>query len=81
VYRQSFHSWLLRTLPPDTFSGTHFCYSLSKPQGLVRLEGLGTLKKIELLLIGVRTRDLAAYSTAHQPSTLPRIVERIVSVV
>jgi hypothetical protein len=27
-------------------SGTHFCYRLSKPQGLVRLEGLGELKKI-----------------------------------
>jgi hypothetical protein len=23
---------------------THFCYKLSQPQGLVRLEGLGTLK-------------------------------------
>jgi hypothetical protein len=25
-------------------SGTHFCYSLIKPQGLVRLEVLGKLK-------------------------------------
>jgi hypothetical protein len=24
--------------------GTHFCYRLSEPQGLVRLEGLGQLK-------------------------------------
>jgi hypothetical protein len=27
-------------------SGTHFCYKLSKPQGLVRPEGLGKFKKI-----------------------------------
>jgi hypothetical protein len=25
-------------------SGTHFCQRLSKPQGLVQLEGLGTFK-------------------------------------
>jgi hypothetical protein len=30
-----------RVLPPERFSGTHFCYRLSKPQGLVRLERLG----------------------------------------
>jgi hypothetical protein len=27
-------------------SGTHFCYRMSKPQGLVLLEGLGKLKKL-----------------------------------
>jgi hypothetical protein len=26
-------------------SGTNFCWRLSKPQGLVQLEGLGNLKK------------------------------------
>jgi hypothetical protein len=26
-------------------SGTHFCYRMNKPQGLVRPEGLGKLKK------------------------------------
>jgi hypothetical protein len=26
-------------------SGTHFCYRLSEPHGLVRQEGLGKLKK------------------------------------
>jgi hypothetical protein len=36
-------------------SCTHFCYRLSKPQGLVRPEGLGKLKNH---LIGNRTRDL-----------------------
>jgi hypothetical protein len=38
-------------------SGTHFCKSLSKPQGLVRPEGLGKLINI-IHLIGSRTRDL-----------------------
>jgi hypothetical protein len=34
-------------LPRNIFSlyGTHFCQRLSKPQGLVRLDGLGQLKK------------------------------------
>jgi hypothetical protein len=38
-------------------SGTHFCYSLSNSQGLLRPEVLGTLEKI-INLIGFRTRDL-----------------------
>jgi hypothetical protein len=37
-------------------SGTHFCLRLSKPQGLVRPEGLGKLIKI-IYLIGFH-RDL-----------------------
>jgi hypothetical protein len=41
-------------------SGTHFCYRLSKPQGLVRPEGFGKLKKKVIHLIGSRNRDLAA---------------------
>jgi hypothetical protein len=42
-------------------SSTHFCYRLSKPQGLVRLEGLRKLIKI-IHLTGPRTRDLPACS-------------------
>jgi hypothetical protein len=36
-----------RSTPQKHFSasGTRFCYRLSKPQGLVRPEGLGKLKK------------------------------------
>jgi hypothetical protein len=39
-----------RTLPPGFFiflkiPGTHFCYSLSRHQGPVWLEGLGKFKK------------------------------------
>jgi hypothetical protein len=32
-------------LPPEKSSGTHFCQRLSKPGAIVRLEGLGKLKK------------------------------------
>jgi hypothetical protein len=42
-------------------SGTHFCWRLNKPQGLVRPEGLGTFKK-KNHLIGYRTRDLPVCS-------------------
>jgi hypothetical protein len=41
---------------PETFfslSGTHFCESLSKPQGLVLLEGLGKLKKYVITSSGI----------------------------
>jgi hypothetical protein len=41
--------------------GTHFCYRLSKPQGLVRQEGLGKLRKY-INLIGSRIIDLPACS-------------------
>jgi hypothetical protein len=40
-------------------SGTHFYYRLSKPQGLVRPEGLGKFKNH---LIEYRTRDLPVCS-------------------
>jgi hypothetical protein len=42
-------------------SETHFSYRLSKPQDLVRPEGLGKLKKL-ISLIKSRTRDLPVYS-------------------
>jgi hypothetical protein len=45
--------------------GTHFCYKLSKPQNLVRLEGLSKLKKC-IHLIGSRTLGLLAWSTVPQ---------------
>jgi hypothetical protein len=52
-----------RTLLPRNIiifvSGTHFCYRLSKPQGLERPERLGKFKKS---LIGSRTLDLATCS-------------------
>jgi hypothetical protein len=52
-----------RTTPQKYFSvsGTHLCSSMSKPQGLVRPEGLRKLIKI-IHLIGSQTRNLPAYS-------------------
>jgi hypothetical protein len=47
-------------------SGTHFCWRLSKPRGLERLEGLGKLKNF-VHLIGARTRVLPACSMVPQP--------------
>jgi hypothetical protein len=44
-------------------SGIHFCSRLSKPQGLVRPEGLGKLKK-SIHLIGSPTRDLPVCNIA-----------------
>jgi hypothetical protein len=43
----------------------------STPRAIVRLEGLGQLKKFSDL-IGNRSRDLPACSVLPQPSTLPR---------
>jgi hypothetical protein len=54
-----------------TASGIHFCWRLSKPQGLVRLEGLGKFNKRNDL-IETRTLDFPACSLAPQPCTLPR---------
>jgi hypothetical protein len=41
------------TLHARKIPGTHFCYRLSQPQVIVRLEGLGQLKKSKDL-IGTR---------------------------
>jgi hypothetical protein len=41
-------------------SGTHFCWRLSEPQGLVRPEGLGKFKKNHL--IGPQSCDLPVCS-------------------
>jgi hypothetical protein len=61
-----------RALPPRNLPGTHFCWRLSRvdPSAIVRLEGLGQLKKIHL--IETRTRDLPACTVVPQPTTLPR---------
>jgi hypothetical protein len=50
-------------------SDTHFCWRLSKPQVLVRLEEL--VKTFNDLII-TQTHDLPACSVAPQPTTLPR---------
>jgi hypothetical protein len=47
-------------------SGTHFCWRLSKSQGLVWPEGLCKLKEL-IHFIGSRTRDLPACSIVPEP--------------
>jgi hypothetical protein len=39
-------------------SGTHFCYTLSKPQGLVQPERLGTLKKLHSVTLRMFSRSV-----------------------
>jgi hypothetical protein len=53
------------TLQKHYFSaaGTHFYWSLSEPQGLVRPEGLSKLKEMKVIhLISSQTRDFPACS-------------------
>jgi hypothetical protein len=59
--------WTLSTPQEHYFfaSGTHFCYELSKPQGLVRAKGLVKLKKI-IHSIRSRIRDLQACNIVPQ---------------
>jgi hypothetical protein len=62
-----------RYSPPNhNFSacGTHFCYWLCKPQGLVRPKGLGKLKKL-IHLVGTRTREVTLnYPTKITPNNI-----------
>jgi hypothetical protein len=55
---------------PRKFPGTHFCRGSVDPRAIVRLEGLGKLKKSTSS--GTRTGDLPACSIMPQPTTLPR---------
>jgi hypothetical protein len=50
-------------------SGTHFCWRLSKPQGLVRLEGLGY--EVSLLSMCL-TIYIYVYVSPYTGSTQPR---------
>jgi hypothetical protein len=53
-----------RSLPPRKFPGTHFCYSLSRPQGH---SAAGRIRSIEKSndLVGNRTYDLPAFIVAR----------------
>jgi hypothetical protein len=54
---------------PRKIVGTHFCYSLSRPQGH---SAAGRIRSIEKStnLIGNRTRDLLACNIVPQPTAL-----------
>jgi hypothetical protein len=54
---------------PKKIPGTHFCCWVD-PRAIVRLEGLGKLKKSTSS--GTRTGDLPACSLVPEPTTLPR---------
>jgi hypothetical protein len=55
-------------------SGTHFCLTLSEPQGLVRQEGLGKLKKFAHLIdLEPATFRLVAKCHNHYVSACPLI--------
>jgi hypothetical protein len=73
------HRWRLDCQPyvkaalyPKMIPGTQFCSRVRRTRAIVRLEGLGKLKKLKDL-IGTRTRDLPTCSIVPQPSTLPQL--------
>jgi hypothetical protein len=63
----------LTRLPPFTPQEDSWYLFLLDPRAIVRLEGLGKLKKRIHDLIGNRTRDLPACSRVLQPTTLPLV--------
>ena len=52
-------------------TGTHFCWSLSRPQGQTAVGRIMSMKNSNDT-IGNRTRDLPACSTVPQPTAQPR---------
>jgi hypothetical protein len=59
-----------RPLPPRKIPGTHFCQTLSPPQGHSAAWRIRSIDKSNY--IGNGTRDLPACSIVPQPTTLPK---------
>jgi hypothetical protein len=64
-------------LPPRIFLVLIYVRGWFNPRAIVRLEVLGQLKKSNVLM-GTWTHDLPACSIAPQPTTLPRVLRRVV---
>ena len=66
--------WALRTdrlYPPGNIPGTHFCYSLSEPQGHSVAGRIMSMKNCNDT-IGNRTRDIPTCRVVPQPTVPPR---------
>ena len=60
-----------RLNPPENVPGTHFCWSLSQPQGHSSAGRIMAMKNFNDN-IGNRTRNLPACSAVPQPTAPPR---------
>jgi hypothetical protein len=60
-------------------SGTHFCYRLSEPQGLVRPVGLGKLKKFTSLGLEPAAFRHAAQCLNHCATACSSIIKSIIT--
>jgi hypothetical protein len=63
-------TWRWPSLPLWKIPGTHFCLRLSRPQSNGATGRIKSMKNF-YYLIGNRTRDLPAWSTGAEPTSLP----------